>query len=365
MQRLLLPRLLCVFFLWMFGLRLSGNLRCCCGCCVVGLLSTGWPALQRPVACLSCRARPVLQAASWLPISLMWASALPLRWWRAAWSGGCRCEQAAALAGVCSSAASQRQQGSRGRRASCTQPEFVITSVADFSPSPLPTVTCSFVEPLAAGSGIPEVKTYLNGGQPAGHLVTACPLLCGAVPSLQEYILALRGAEPAGVHTGRQSCSPAHLASALCCSSPAHTGHQTALLSTSPASCTAPPSLPRRAHQGAAHHRTLVNPLLFRPPHQCPLFLPCTGVHIKGLLTIRTLVTKLSGITFSIAAGLIAGALGWGHGRAGRAAGWWPFQHLSLQAALHIATAGTRRLAHCFVSPSRSHRPAPLLPAAE
>lgn len=30
-------------------------------------------------------------------------------------------------------------------------------------------------------------------------------------------------------------------------------------------------------------------------------------MHIKGLLTIRTLVTKLSGITFSIAAGLIAG----------------------------------------------------------
>lgn len=34
------------------------------------------------------------------------------------------------------------------------------------------------------------------------------------------------------------------------------------------------------------------------------------GVHIKGLLTIRTLVTKLSGITFSIAAGLIAGKEG-------------------------------------------------------
>lgn len=31
------------------------------------------------------------------------------------------------------------------------------------------------------------------------------------------------------------------------------------------------------------------------------------GVHIRGLLTIRTLITKLSGITFSIAAGLIAG----------------------------------------------------------
>lgn len=31
------------------------------------------------------------------------------------------------------------------------------------------------------------------------------------------------------------------------------------------------------------------------------------GVHIRGLLTIRTLVAKLSGITFSIAAGLIAG----------------------------------------------------------
>ncbi|EFN52659.1 hypothetical protein CHLNCDRAFT_138594 [Chlorella variabilis] len=31
------------------------------------------------------------------------------------------------------------------------------------------------------------------------------------------------------------------------------------------------------------------------------------GVHIKGLLTIRTLAAKLSGITFSIAAGLIAG----------------------------------------------------------
>lgn len=31
------------------------------------------------------------------------------------------------------------------------------------------------------------------------------------------------------------------------------------------------------------------------------------GVHIKGLLTIKTLATKLSGITFSIAAGLIAG----------------------------------------------------------
>jgi chloride channel 7 len=31
------------------------------------------------------------------------------------------------------------------------------------------------------------------------------------------------------------------------------------------------------------------------------------GVHIKGLLTLRTLATKLSGITFSIAAGLIAG----------------------------------------------------------
>ncbi len=31
------------------------------------------------------------------------------------------------------------------------------------------------------------------------------------------------------------------------------------------------------------------------------------GIHIRGLLTIRTLITKLSGITFSIAAGLIAG----------------------------------------------------------
>jgi chloride channel 7 len=34
------------------------------------------------------------------------------------------------------------------------------------------------------------------------------------------------------------------------------------------------------------------------------------GVHIKGLLTIRTLVAKLCGITFSIAAGLIAGKEG-------------------------------------------------------
>lgn len=34
------------------------------------------------------------------------------------------------------------------------------------------------------------------------------------------------------------------------------------------------------------------------------------GVHIRGLLTIRTLITKLSGITFSIAAGLIAGKEG-------------------------------------------------------
>ena len=39
------------------------------------------------------------------------------------------------------------------------------------------------------------------------------------------------------------------------------------------------------------------------------------GVHIKGLLTLRTLATKLSGITFSIAAGLIAG--GWGLGGGG------------------------------------------------
>lgn len=31
------------------------------------------------------------------------------------------------------------------------------------------------------------------------------------------------------------------------------------------------------------------------------------SVHIKGLLTVRTLITKLSGIVFSIAAGLIAG----------------------------------------------------------
>lgn len=31
------------------------------------------------------------------------------------------------------------------------------------------------------------------------------------------------------------------------------------------------------------------------------------GVHIRGLLTARCLVTKLSGICFSIAAGLIAG----------------------------------------------------------
>lgn len=31
------------------------------------------------------------------------------------------------------------------------------------------------------------------------------------------------------------------------------------------------------------------------------------GVHIRGLLTLRTLVAKLSGICFSISAGLIAG----------------------------------------------------------
>ena len=45
------------------------------------------------------------------------------------------------------------------------------------------------------------------------------------------------------------------------------------------------------------------------------------GVHIRGLLTIRTLVTKLSGICFSIAAGLIAGGRGRERSRRHRAMG--------------------------------------------
>lgn len=102
--------------------------------------------------------------------------------------------------------------------------------------APCPTA-CSFVEPLAAGSGIPEVKTYLNGV----HIKVGC----------------------VGVRLQRGLFLPL------------------------------PPPPPQAPPQAA--------PRLPAPP-ACSF--SCV---LQGLLTMRTLVTKLSGITFSIAAGLIAG----------------------------------------------------------
>lgn len=48
----------------------------------------------------------------------------------------------------------------------------------------------AFVEPLAAGSGIPEIKTYLNGIHIKG-LLTVCPKQCPKPDSLMPWIMLL------------------------------------------------------------------------------------------------------------------------------------------------------------------------------
>ena len=105
----------------------------------------------------------------------------------------------------------------------------------------------SFVEPLAAGSGIPEVKTYLNGVHIKGLLTI-------------RWVGAVKGAGTGDGGSGVCACAP--------------------------------------------------HPLTAPPPHRTPTHNPPAPPPPPNLIVGRTLVTKLSGITFSIAAGLIAGKEG-------------------------------------------------------